>query len=342
MLTQFHEFLKRKGLALSWQVYGIDVLSALAMGLFSSLLVGTILNSIGQIFNIPFLSETVWPMAQAMTGPAIGIAIAKTLNAPALILYSSVIVGYAGNDLAGPVGAWLAVWLATEVSKIVSKETPLDLILTPAVNIITGVALATLIGPPIQAMMIGLGEFVMEATYLQPIWMGMVVSVVVGAILTLPISSAALCIMISLGGLAGGAATAGCCAQMVGFAVMSYPENGMKGLLAQGLGTSMLQVPNIIRNWKIWLPPTLASLITGPLATTVFRMDNLPLGSGMGTSGLVGQMMTLQAMSGESPLRVWTGILLLHFILPALLTWIFAQFMRQRGWIQAGDLKLDF
>lgn len=337
------DFLTKKGIEISFRRYGIEVLGSMAMGLFASLLIGTILNTIGLKLGIPFLSEVIWPMAKEMTGPAIAVAIAMALKAPNMVVFSSLIVGYAGNNLGGPAGAWLATWLSVELGKVVSKETKIDIIITPAVTIISGVSIGTFLGPLINDLMSGLGQTIMLATTLQPFWMGIIISVIVGIVLTLPISSAALCMMLSLAGLAGGAATAGCTAQMVGFAVISFKENGWSGLLAQGLGTSMLQIPNILKNWKIWIPATLASAITGPVATVVFKMENIPLGSGMGTSGLVGQIGTITAMeeAGASVVMTYGGILVVHFILPALLSLIFYRILKKIGWINDGDLKLD-
>lgn len=337
------DFLTKKGIEISFRRYGIEVLGSMAMGLFASLLIGTILNTIGLKLGIPFLSEVIWPMAKEMTGPAIAVAIAMALKAPNMVVFSSLIVGYAGNNLGGPAGAWLATWLSVELGKVVSKETKVDIIITPAVTIISGVSIGTFLGPLINDLMSGLGQTIMLATTLQPFWMGIIISVIVGIVLTLPISSAALCMMLSLAGLAGGAATAGCAAQMVGFAVISFKENGWSGLLAQGLGTSMLQIPNILKNWKIWIPATLASAITGPVATVVFKMENIPLGSGMGTSGLVGQIGTITAMeeAGASVVMTYGGILVVHFILPALLSLMFYRILKKIGWIHDGDLKLD-
>lgn len=336
-------FLEKKGVEISFKRYGIDVLGSMAMGLFASLLVGTILNTLGKQLGISFLSETIWPIARDMTGAAIAVAIATALKAPNLVLFSSVIVGYAANQLGGPVGAWLATWISVEIGKLISKETPLDLIVTPSVTIIVGVLTGTFIGPAIAAFMTAIGEVIMAATLMQPFWMGILVSVIVGIVLTLPISSAALCMMLSLGGLAGGAATAGCSAQMVGFAVMSFKENGWNGLFAQGLGTSMLQIPNIMKNWKIWIPPTLAAAITGPISTLVFKMENIPLGSGMGTSGLVGQIGTMKAMSdvGSPLINIYIGIVVVQLVLPALLSLLFFKLLKKIGWIKDGDLKLD-
>ena len=341
--SSLKDFLDKKEIEVSFKRYGIDVLGSMAMGLFASLLVGTILNTIGLKLGIPFLSETIWPIAKEMTGPAIAVAIAMALKAPNLVVFSSLVVGYAGNQLGGPAGAWIATWLSVEFGKVVSKETKIDIIITPAVTIISGVSIGTFLGPVINNLMSGLGETIMLATTLQPFWMGIIISVIVGMVLTLPISSAALCMMLSLAGLAGGAATAGCSAQMIGFAVISFKENGWSGLLAQGLGTSMLQIPNILKNWKIWIPPTLASVITGPIATTVFKLENIPLGSGMGTSGLVGQIGTITAMeqAEASVFITYTGIITVHLILPAVLSLIFYKILKKAGWIKDGDLKLN-
>lgn len=342
-MERVKRFLKKKDVEISFQRYCIEVLGSMAMGLFASLLVGTILNTIGTKLGIGFLSETIWPIAKEMTGPAIAVAIATALKAPNLILFSSVVVGYAGNQLGGPAGAWIATWISVELGKLVSKETKVDIIVTPAVTILTGVGIGAFVGPMIAQVMTGLGQVIMAATNLQPFWMGIAVSVIVGIVLTLPISSAALCMMLSLSGLAGGAATAGCAAQMVGFAVISFRENGWSGILAQGLGTSMLQIPNILKNWRIWIPPTLAAAITGPISTTVFRMTNIPIGSGMGTSGLVGQIGTITAMeeAGASPTTIYLGIALVHFILPALLSYLFYFILKKMGRIKDGDLKLN-
>lgn len=336
-------FLKRKNIEISVNRYFVDAMGNMALGLFSSLLIGTILNTLGQKFNISFLTETLWPISRDMTGAAIGVAVAYALKAPPLVLFSAVVTGAAGNAMGGPAGSFVAVLISTELGKLVSKETKIDILVTPGICVFTGVFVGSTVGPYIARMMKFLGDFIMYATTLQPLLMGIIISVVMGMILTLPISSAALAMMLSLGGLAGGAATAGCAAQMVGFAVMSFKENGFGGLVAQGLGTSMLQVPNIIRNWKIWIPPTLASAITGPLSTMVFKMKNTPIGSGMGTSGFVGQFGTFQAMSGSgiSSERIFIYIALLHIVLPAVLTLIFAKVLRDMGWIKPNDLKLD-
>lgn len=336
-------FLKRKNIEISVKRYLIDAMSFMALGLFSSLLIGTIMNTLGSKLGIPFLSEVIWPICRDMTGAAIGVAVAYGLQAPPLVLFASAVTGAAGNALGGPVGAFLAAVIGAELGKIVSKETKIDIIVTPAVTIIAGVLVGSVVGPAVGAFMTSVGKLIMYATTLQPFLMGILVSVIVGMVLTLPISSAALCMMLGLAGLAGGAATAGCCAQMVGFAVMSFKENGWGGLAAQGLGTSMLQVPNIVRNWKIWIPPTLVAAITGPMATLIFKMEGTPMGSGMGTSGFVGQFGTIEAMeaAGKGGATMWIGILILHFIIPAVLTPIIANVMRKMGWIKEGDLKLN-
>ncbi|SCG81991.1 hypothetical protein DW1_0371 [Proteiniborus sp. DW1] len=336
-------FLKRKNIEISVKRYLIDAMGTMALGLFASLLIGTILNTLGTKLNIPFLSETLWPIAKDMTGAAIGVAVAYGLQAPPLVLFASTITGAAGNALGGPAGAFVAAVLGAELGKIVSKETKLDIIVTPAVTIIVGVLVGTAIGPAVNGFMTATGELIMYATTLQPFLMGIIVSVIVGMVLTLPVSSAALCMMLSLGGIAGGAAVAGCCAQMVGFAVMSFKENGWGGLVAQGLGTSMLQVPNIVKNWKVWIPPTLVSAITGPMSTILFKMECTPMGAGMGTSGFVGQFGTIEAMeaAGKGGAMMWVGILVLHILVPAVLTPIVANVMRKMGWIKEGDLKLS-
>lgn len=332
-------FLRRKDIVISVQRYLIDAMGHMALGLFSSLLIGTIFQTLGE--RIPFLGGLVdmAGYAKSASGPAMAVAIAYALKAPPLVLFSCVAVGTAGNTLGGPVGCLLATVAGAEFGKAVSKETRVDILVTPSVTILTGVLVAMLVGPPVQAFMVAFGQLVMYATELQPFWMGMLVSVLVGVALTLPISSAALCMMLELGGLAAGAATAGCCAQMIGFAVMSFRENRWGGLISQGLGTSMLQMPNIIKNPMIWIPPTLAAAITGPIATMLFRLENIPIGAGMGTCGLVGPIGIVTAMPGGGT-RMWLGIVVVCFLLPAVLTWGFGVLMRRAGWIRDGDLAL--
>lgn len=334
-------FLRRKNVSLSPKTYFVDALGAMAFGLFATLLVGTILNSIGTSLNIKFLSETIWPLAKEATGPAIAVSIAYALGAPNLVIFASTVVGIAANELGGPMGVYIATLFAVEFGKIVSKETKIDIVITPVVTVLVGVFLANLIGPTINAIMTGIGNIIMIATEQQPFIMGIVVSVIVGIVLTLPISSAALCMMLSLSGLAGGAATIGCCCQMIGFAVISFRDNGFEGLVAQGLGTSMLQMPNIVRNPKIAIPPTLDSAILGPLATVVFKMTNIPIGAGMGTCGLVGQIATFTSMPEVPFFNLLFLIILLHILLPALVSYIIYIPLRKINWIKEGDLKLE-
>ncbi|MRN37818.1 PTS sugar transporter subunit IIC [Neisseria sp. N95_16] len=330
--------LAKKDIEFSLRRYGIDALNFMALGLFGSLIIGLILKTVGGWTNLPWLVE-IGGQAQAGMGAAIGVGVAYALKAPPLVLFASTIIGLAGAALGGPVGCFIAVAIGTEIGKLVSKTTPIDIIATPAATLISGMAAAQFVGPIIATAMTQTGALIMWAVELQPVLMGIIVAVLMGMILTLPISSAAVAIALSLSGLAAGAATVGCCAQMVGFAVMSFKENRWAGVLSQGLGTSMLQMPNIVKNPLIWLPPIISSAILGPLATTVFQMSNIPSGAGMGTSGLVGQVGTLDAMGGDT--HIWLAIGLLHFVLPAVLTLLIAALMRKKGWIKEGDLKLD-
>lgn len=332
------EFLRKKNVNITVQTYLIDALSAMAFGLFASLLIGTIFGTLGKQFHLE-LFMVISDYAKNATGAALGVAIAYALHAPGLVLFSAATVGIAGNSLGGPVGALVATVVATELGKIVSKETRLDILITPGITIISGTLMAQFAGPGIASFMNWFGTLVKTSTEMQPFFMGILVAVLIGLALTLPISSAAICIALSLDGLAGGAATAGCCAQMVGFAVLSFRENGIGGLMAQGLGTSMLQMGNIVKNPKIWIPPTLASMMTGPVATMVFRLKNIPAGSGMGTCGLVGPIGVYTAMGGG--ISMWLGILFVCFLLPALLTLLFGELLKKIGWIRPGDLKLD-
>ena len=332
-------FLKKKNIEISVQRYFIDALGSMAQGLFASLLIGTILNTLGQQLGIPFLSETVWPIANSMTGSAIGVAVAYALGAPPLVLFSSTITGAAGNALGGPAGAFLASLIGTEFGKLVSKETKLDIIVTTGTTILSGVLVGTIIGPVIGGIMTATGEVVMYATELAPFAMGVVVSVIVGIVLTFPLSSAALSMMLGLEGIAVGAAMAGCCAHMVGFSFLSFKENGWSGVAAQGLGTSMLQVPNLVRNPWAWIPSIIVSAITGPMSTVLFEMKNSPVGAGMGTSGLVGIIETFNTMGGD--FNVILGVIVLYILIPALLTPLIGNIMRKKGLIKDGDLSLD-
>jgi uncharacterized membrane protein len=335
-MGKIKKFLVKKDIEFTVKRYLIDTLGFMAYALFATLIIGSILNQVGVVLKIAFLTEVVWPAARAMTAPAIAVAVAYALKAPPLAIFASAINGMIGGD---PVSALIAGIVGAEFGKLVSKETKVDIIVTPAVVIITGGMAAFFIGPVIAAFMIGFGQVIMWATEQQPIPMGIIVSVLMGIALTLPISSAAIGLMLSLSGLAAGAATVGCASQMVGFAVMSYRENKMGGLLAQGIGTSMLQMPNIVKNPKVWIPPIVSSAVLGPVATVLFKMENVPYGSGMGTSGFVGQFGTLEAMGASS--MVWIGIILLHFVLPAIITLLVSELLRKMNWIKDGDLKLQ-
>ena len=338
-MSKFKSFLQRKGVDMSWKAYFVDALGAMALGLFASLLIGTIFQTIGDKTGVEaFL--VIAKYAKEATGAAIAVAIAYKLGCEGLVLFSAIAVGIAGNELGGPMGAYVAVIVASELGKMVYKETQVDILVTPTVVIVSGVLVAYAIGAPIQKLMTALGTFIENTTQMQPFLMGIVVSVVIGMVLTLPISSAAICLAIGLGGIAGGAATAGCCAQMVGFAVISFKENRWGGLIAQGIGTSMLQMGNIVKNPRIWIPPTLAAAITGPISTCVFHLENIPIGSGMGTCGLVGPIGIYTAMP-DGGTNMWIGMLLVCFVLPALLSWIFGVTLRKIGWIREGDLKID-
>ena len=368
-MEKLKAFLKRKNIVISAKRYGIDALGAMAQGLFCSLLIGTIINTIGTQFHIPFLTQvvatlgsgdhtisyTVGGLASAMSGPAMAVAIGYALQAPPLVLFSLATVGFASNTLGGaggPLAVLFIAIIAAELGKAVSKETKVDILVTPLVTIFAGVALAAWWAPAIGKAASQIGALIRWATELQPFWMGIIVSVVIGIALTLPISSAAICAALTLTGLAGGAAVAGCCANMVGFAVLSFKENGWGGLVSQGIGTSMLQMPNIVKNPRIWLPAILTSAITGPLATCVFHLEmNDPSGgvaSGMGTCGMVGPIGVYAGWVNDVATGAkaaitgmdWLAMALICFILPAVLTWAFGLFFRKIGWIKEGDLKL--
>lgn len=347
------EFLKRKNIIFSLKRYGVDCLGAMAQGLFCSLLIGTIIKTLGQQTGIEYL-VTIGTYAAAMAGPAMAISIGFALQAPPLVLFSLAAVGGAANELGGaggPLAVLIIAILAAECGKLVSKETKVDILVTPFVTIFVGVALSTLLAPGIGKAASSLGLLIMWSTELQPFLMGIIISVLVGIALTLPISSAAICAALSLTGLAGGAAVAGCCANMIGFAVMSFKENKWGGLISQGIGTSMLQMGNILKNPRIWIPPIVASAITGPLATCVFhlQMNGTPVSSGMGTCGLVGQIGVYTGWVSDVATGVktsitafdWIGLILISFILPAVISLIVCNFLRKIGWIKENDLKLD-
>ena len=359
-------FLKRKNIVFSAKRYCIDALGAMAQGLFCSLLIGTIVKTLGEQAGLPFLVDA-GNFASAMSGAAMAVAIGFALQTPPLVLFSLATVGYAANTLGstslipdqagagGPLAVLFIAIIAAECGKAVSKETRIDILVTPLVTILVGVALSAWWAPAIGTAATAVGNIIMWATDLQPFLMGVIVSVVIGVALTLPISSAAICAAFGLTGLAGGAAVAGCCANMVGFAVLSFRENRWGGLVSQGLGTSMLQMGNIIKNPRIWLPAILTSAVTGPIATCVFRLEvnGAPVSSGMGTCGLVGQIGVWTGWLAPSERALangavaivpgamdWMGLILISFVLPAALCWAFGAFFRKIGWIKPGDLTL--
>lgn len=341
-------FLARKDIEISVQRYAIDAMSAMAQGLFASLLIGTILTTVGDLSGVSFFNE-VGDFAKSAAGPAMAVAIGFALHAPALVLFSLAAVGYAANALGGaggPLAVLVVAIIAAECGKLVSKSTKVDIIVTPAVVVMCGCGLALATAPLIGALASSVGGFIMWATDLQPLFMGIIVAVVIGIALTLPISSAAICAALGLTGLAGGAALAGCCAQMVGFAVMSFRENGWGGLLSQGIGTSMLQMGNIVKKPLIWLPPIFASVVAGPLATCVFRLsqDGPAIASGMGTCGLVGPIgvYTGWVQTGtQIGAFEWIGLAVVCLVIPALVSWGACEIMRKANLIKDGDLKLE-
>ncbi len=360
------------------KVVFIDAMSSMALGLFATLLIGTIIGTVGKYTGLEFLN-TVAAFAKGATGMAIGVAVAYSLKMPPLVLFSAAVVGSMGNDIgaaltngsitgwavtsangadifysAGPAGAFFAVVIACGVAKLVSKKTPVDILVTPLVAIFTGFAAAWLICPVISYAMYYLGLFIAEATTLMPVLMGIIISIVVGVILTLPISSAAICAMIFSASaveaavaagteegllLAGGAAVAGCSAQMVGFAVISFRENRFGGLVSQGLGTSMLQMGNIIKKPVIWLAPTLAAAVTGPISTCIFKLKCSGVAAGMGTCGMVGPIGVIDGT--EMGAFEWVGLILVCIVLPAIFAFIFNEIFRKLGWIKTGDMKLN-
>lgn len=347
------KFLKRKNIIFSVKRYGIDALGAMAQGLFASLLIGTIISTLGEQLGVEILVQ-IGTYAKSMAGPSMAVAIGFALQAPPLVLFSLLAVGASANELGGaggPLSVLVIAIIAAECGKAVSKETKIDILVTPFVTIAIGVLLSMWCAPAIGAAASSVGRIIMWATELQPFLMGIFVSVVVGIALTLPISSAAICAALNLTGLAGGAAVAGCCAQMIGFAFMSYRENKVGGLVSQGLGTSMLQMGNIVKKPIIWLPPIITSAITGPIATCIFkmRMDGAAIASGMGTCGLVGQIgvytgwMNRIAEGTKAVVTAmdWAGLVLICFVLPAVITVIIGELFRKFGLIQEGDLKLE-
>lgn len=352
-MGKFKNFLKRKNIEISAKRYGIDALGAMAQGLFASLLIGTIIQTLGEQLHIDLLVQ-IGGFASSVKGPAMAVAIAYALKSPPLVLFSTAAVGAAADKLGGaggPLAVLLAAVVAAEFGKAVSKETKVDIIVTPLVTIMVGVIFSILTAPYVGKAASAVGTAIMWATEQRPFIMGVIISVIIGIALTLPISSAAICAALGLTGLAGGAAVAGCCAQMVGFAVMSFRENKWGGLFAQGIGTSMLQMGNIVKNPKIWIAPTLASAITGPIATCIFKlqMNGAAVSSGMGTCGLVGQIgvytgwLNDVASGAKQAITAfdWIGLILISFVLPAVITWLISLPMRKIGWIKENDLKLD-
>ena len=352
-MSKVKAFLKRKNIEFSLKRYGIDALGAMAQGLFASLLIGTIISTLGTQLKIEILN-TIGTYAKTATGAAMAVSVALALKAPPLVLFSMVAVGISANELGGaggPLAVLFVSIIAAELGKAVSKETKVDIIVTPFVTIAAGVLLSVACAPYIGKAASSIGGIIMWATEQQPFLMGILVSVTVGIALTLPISSAAICAALSLTGLAGGAALAGCCAQMIGFAVMSFKENRWGGLLSQGIGTSMLQMGNIVKNPKIWIAPILTSAITGPVATCIFKlkMNGAAIASGMGTCGLVGQIGVytgwVNDVSSGAKTAVtafdWIGLIAVSFVLPAVLTYIFGEISRKIGFIKENDLKLD-
>ena len=369
IMEKIKAFLKRKDIEISLKRYGIDALGAMAQGLFCSLLIGTIIDTVGKQLKIPFLTATILSiankadgtmipytvggLAQLMSGPAMAVAIAYALKCPPLVLFSMITVGFASNALGGaggPLAVLFIAIIASEFGKAISKETKVDILVTPLVTIGVGVFLSYLLAPALGTAAMKVGDFIKWATLQQPFIMGILVSVVVGMALTLPISSAAICAALTLTGLAGGAAVAGCCAQMVGFAVISFKENKWGGLVSQGIGTSMLQMGNIVKNPRIWIAPTVASAITGPIATCLFKleMNGAPVSSGMGTCGLVGQIGVYtgwvkdvaSGAKGAITAFDWIGLIMISFVLPAVISLIVNAIVKKLGWVKDGDMKL--
>ena len=346
-------FFKRKNVTLSPKIYFVDAMGSMAMGLFASLLIGTIFNTLGKYTGIAIFTD-IGTYASAATGAALGIAIAHSLGAPLLVMLSAAAVGIAGNGLggtfliegvekeitAGPAGAFIAVIIAVELGKLVSKETKIDILVTTTVTIGSGVIVAKLLCPYIAFVMYHFGNFINYSTTLYPIAYGIIIAVLVGIALTLPISSAAICATIGISGLAGGAAVAGCCAHMVGYAVLSFRENKTGGLVAQGIGTSMLQMGNLTKKPVLWLPAIIISAVTGPLATSVFKLQCTGVSAGMGTCGLVGPIGVLTEDCAKGGMY-YAGIILVCFVIPAVLAAAMSAIFRKTGLIKDGDLKLE-
>jgi uncharacterized protein len=339
-------FLKKKNIIISLQKYGIDAMSAMAFGLMASLVVGLIIKTWGQQSIVlwgenPISAQLILigTTSMGLTGAAIGVAIASRLGAPNLVLFSSVVAGVLGYTAGGPAGAYVAALIAVEAGKFVSKETPLDILITPLFVILVGALISLTVSPLIANVMTFLGSIIVTATTYQPLLMGAIIAVVMGFVLVSPLTSAGLAIMLNLTGLAAGAATVGCACAMMGFAAIGYKDNKISSFVGVGLGTAKLQLANVIKNGWILLPPTIAALIVGPISTTIFKMSNIAVGAGMGTSGLVGQITTLNEMGFTTSTLI--SILILHFILPAVISYLVYLFLVKQGKIKDGDLKLD-
>ncbi|MBU8905232.1 PTS transporter subunit IIC [Desertibacillus haloalkaliphilus] len=332
------EFLKKKGIEISFRTYFVTALSFMALGLFSSLIIGLIIRTIGEQLGLDWFYQ-MGDLAMGLMGPAIGVAVAYGLKAPRLVIFAAVVSGAAGAELGGPAGSFVAALLATEFGKLVSKETKIDILVTPFVTIAVGFFVATYIGPAIERGLTWFGQVIMWSTEQQPFIMGILVAVLMGLALTAPISSAAIAIMLELEGLAAGAATVGCAAQMVGFAASSYRENGVSGLVSLGIGTSMLQVGNVMKNPLILIPPTLAGAMLAPVATVGFQMTNNAAGAGMGTSGFVGQIMTFTSMGFSW--QIFFLVLILQIVAPAIISLLLSEWLRKLQWIKPGDMKIE-
>lgn len=334
-------FLKQKGVTLSAKAYIITALSYMALGLFSSLIIGLIIKTVGEQLHIAsFIEMGAFAMDRKVMGGAIGVAIAYGLKAPPLVLFSTLFAGAFGAELGGPAGSYVAALFATEFGKMVYKVTRVDIIVTPLVTIFVGFYVGKFIGVPINDFMVKFGELINWSTNQRPFVMGILVAVLMGWALTAPISSAAIAIMLSLDGLAAGAAVIGCSAQMVGFAVQSYKDNGFGGLLAQGIGTSMLQVPNVLKKPLIMIPPTIAGAVLAPIATVWLKMENNASGAGMGTSGFVGQIMAFETMGFS--LSTLLTVILLHIIAPALISFGLMKWFMNKGWVKPGDMVIHY
>ncbi len=332
-------YLEKKGIDISFKTYLITALSHMALGLFASLIIGLIIRTAGEQFGVELLVE-IGQVAMDLMGPAIGVSIAYGLKGPPLVLFASAVAGAFGAAAGGPAGAYIAALLATEFGKLVSGTTRVDIIVTPLVTIFVGYFAAEYLGVFINQGMLSFGEMINWSVEQHPFIMGVLVASLMGMALTAPISSAAIAIMIGLDGLAAGAATVGCSAQMIGFGVSSFRENGIGGFIAQGLGTSMLQIANVLKNPLIILPPVIAGAALAPISTLLFLMENTPEGAGMGTSGLVGQILTFTAMGFGWDILLYVTIL--HFVGPAILSLAASEYFRSKGWIKPGDMTLKF